>query len=166
MAEETGKRKVDHIRICLDEKAQAKKATAGFEDIQLVHRALPEIDKAKINLSTTFLGKKFTAPIIVGAMTGGTEEAIKINIVIAEAVEKLGLGMGVGSQRAAIENRTFEQTYRVAREKAPNAFLNCQHWRSPACPWLWRERSQKNCRNDRCRRRCSTSECFAGSGSA
>ncbi len=123
MAEETGRRKVDHIRICLDDKAQAKRATSGFEDIQLVHRALPEIDKAKIDLSTCFLGKKFNAPIIVGAMTGGTEEATNINANIAQAVEKLGLGMGVGSQRAAIENSSLERTYRVAREKAPHAFL-------------------------------------------
>ncbi|MGD6807818.1 MAG: type 2 isopentenyl-diphosphate Delta-isomerase [Candidatus Bathyarchaeia archaeon] len=123
MAEETGKRKGDHIRICLDDKAQAKRATAGFEDIQLVHRALPETDKAKIKLETSFLGKKFSAPIIVGAMTGGTEEAIKINTSIAEAVEHLGLGMGLGSQRAAIENTNLERTYSVAREKAPHAFL-------------------------------------------
>ncbi|MCL4430439.1 MAG: type 2 isopentenyl-diphosphate Delta-isomerase [Chloroflexi bacterium] len=123
MAETTGKRKKDHIRICLGNKAQAKNVTAGFEDIQLVHRALPEINKSKINLSTTFLGKKFNAPIIVGAMTGGAEEATKINASIAEAVEKLGLGMGVGSQRAAIEDPNLEKTYRVAREKAPHAFL-------------------------------------------
>lgn len=123
MAEATGKRKIEHIRICLDDKAQAKKATAGFQDIQLVHRALPETDKSKIKLATTFLGKKFSAPIIVGAMTGGTEEAIQINTSIAEAVEKLGLGMGLGSQRAAIENSSLERTYRVAREKAPHAFL-------------------------------------------
>jgi isopentenyl-diphosphate delta-isomerase len=123
MAHETGKRKEDHIRICLGNKAQAKNATAGFEDIQLVHRALPEVNKEKINLSTTFLGKKFNAPIIVGAMTGGTEQATQINASIAEAVEKLGLGMGVGSQRAAIENRELEKTYKVAREKAPHAFL-------------------------------------------
>src|SRR3990170_1149380 len=99
MTEETGKRKLDHIKICLDKKAQARNVTAGFEDIQLVHRALPEINKSKINLSTTFLGKKFSAPIIVGAMTGGAEEATAINASIAEAVEMLGLGMGLGSQR-------------------------------------------------------------------
>ena len=123
MAEKTGKRKVDHIRICLDQKAQAKNVTAGFEDIQLVHRALPEINKAKISLSTTFLGKKFNAPIIVGAMTGGAKEAIQINASIAEAVEQLGLGMGLGSQRAAIENEKLEKTYSIARKKAPHAFL-------------------------------------------
>ena len=123
MAEETGKRKIDHIKICLSNKAQAKKATTGFEDVQLIHRALPEVNKKKINLSTTFLGKKFSAPIIVGSMTGGTEEATKINASIAEAVETLGLGMGVGSQRAAIENKELEKTYSIARKKAPHAFL-------------------------------------------
>ena len=56
-------------------------------------------------------------------MTGGAEEATTINASIAEAVEKLGLGMGLGSQRAAIENKSLEKTYRIAREKAPNAFL-------------------------------------------
>jgi isopentenyl-diphosphate delta-isomerase len=123
MAQETGKRKADHIRICLEQKAQAKKATAGFEDIQLIHRALPEVDRQKISLSTSFLGKKLSAPLIVGAMTGGTEEATKINASIAEAVEKLGLGMGVGSQRAAIEDQKLEKTYAIARKKAPTAFL-------------------------------------------
>ena len=123
MAETTEKRKADHIRICLEKKAQAKNATAGFEDIQLVHRALPEVDKQKINLTTTFLGKKLAAPLIVDAMTGGTEEAIKINASIAEAVENLHLGMGVGSQRAGIEDKKLEKTYAIARKKAPTAFL-------------------------------------------
>jgi isopentenyl-diphosphate delta-isomerase len=123
VTEETEKRKADHIRICLNEGAQAKKATTGFEDAQFIHRALPEVDKAKINLSTTFFGHKFAAPLIVGAMTGGTAEAARINAAIAEAVERLQLGMGVGSQRAAIENPKLEKTFVVAREKAPNAFL-------------------------------------------
>jgi isopentenyl-diphosphate Delta-isomerase len=123
MAETTGKRKADHIKICLEKKVQAKKVTSGFEDIQLIHRALPEVNKEKISLSTSFLGKKFSAPLIVGAMTGGTEEAIKINASIAEAVEKLHIGMGVGSQRAAIEEKKLEKTFAVARKKAPNAFL-------------------------------------------
>ena len=123
MAQETGKRKADHIRICLEQKAQARKATTGFEDITLVHKALPEVNREKISLFTTFLGKKLSAPLVVGAMTGGTEQAIKINGAIAQAVETLGLGMGVGSQRAALEHQNLEKTYKIAREKAPNAFL-------------------------------------------
>ena len=123
MAEEIRKRKADHIKICLTQKAQAKKATTGFEDIHFVHKALPEIDKQKIDLTTYFLGHKFNAPLIVGAMTGGTAAAKKINANIALAVEKLGLGMGVGSQRAAIQNPKLDETFAIARKKAPNAFL-------------------------------------------
>ncbi len=123
MAEETRRRKAEHITICLNQKAQAKRATTGFEDIHFVHRALPEVDRQKIDLSTRFLGHKFQAPIIVGAMTGGTYEAKQINANIAEAVEKLGLGMGVGSQRAAIQDPKVAETFAVARKKAPSAFL-------------------------------------------
>lgn len=123
MSDETAKRKADHLRICLKQKAQARKVTSGFEDVELVHRALPEVDRQKISLNITFLGKKLSAPLIVGAMTGGTEEAVRINSSIAQAVEELGLGMGVGSQRAAFEDKKLERTYSVARREAPNAFL-------------------------------------------
>ena len=130
MAEKTQQRKADHINKCLNENVQAKEATTGFEDIHFIHKALPEIDREKIDLSTYFLGHKFNAPIIVGAMTGGTEEAERINANIAETVEKLGLGMGVGSQRAAIENPKLTETFSVARKKAPTCLLNRQHRRN------------------------------------
>lgn len=119
----TEKRKTNHIRICIEENVQARQATTGFEDIFLIHRALPEIERDKINLSTKVFNHKLSAPLIVEAMTGGATETAKINVAIAEAVEELGLGMGVGSQRAAIENPKLENTFAVARKKAPTAFL-------------------------------------------
>lgn len=123
MSGETTKRKTDHIRISLNQNVQAKNITTGFEDVCLVHRVLPEIDRKEIDLSTAFFGHKFAAPLIVGAITGGTKEAAKINATIAQAVEALGLGMGVGSQRAAIEDKKLERTFAVARKQAPTAFL-------------------------------------------
>jgi len=123
LAKETTKRKAEHIRISLNQHVQTKRTTTGFEDVHFIHRALPEIDKQKIDLSTKIFSHKFAAPIIVGAITGGTPEATKINAAIAEAVEELGLGMGVGSQRVAIEDEKLEKTFAIARKKAPNAFL-------------------------------------------
>jgi isopentenyl-diphosphate delta-isomerase len=123
VAEETQRRKADHIRICLDKKSQAKKATTGLEDVHFIHKAIPEINKQNIKLDTQFFGHQFLAPLIVGAITGGTAQAEKINATIAEAVEKLQIGMGVGSQRAAIEDKSLVQTFAIARKKAPNAFL-------------------------------------------
>jgi len=119
----TEERKSDHLKISLEENVQAKHITTGFEDVHLVHRALPEIEREKIDLSTNVFKHRFSAPLIVGAMTGGAPEATRINKAIAEAVEELGLGMGVGSQRAAIEDPSLENTFAVTREKAPTAFL-------------------------------------------
>jgi len=116
-------RKADHIEICLEEDVQARRATTGFEDVSLVHKALPEISREKIDLSTTVFGYKFSAPLFVGAMTGGTAKATKLNAAIAEAVEELNLGMGVGSQRVAIDNPKLERSFTVVREKAPTAFI-------------------------------------------
>ncbi|PVX25338.1 MAG: type 2 isopentenyl-diphosphate Delta-isomerase [Candidatus Bathyarchaeum sp.] len=118
-----GERKADHIEVCLKENVQSQKVTTGFEDVHLVHKAVPEIDREKIDRSTTVFGYKFSAPIFVGAMTGGTAKATKINAAIAEAVEELHLGMGVGSQRIAIDNPKVEHSFSVVREKAPTAFI-------------------------------------------
>ncbi|KYH40716.1 MAG: isopentenyl pyrophosphate isomerase [Candidatus Bathyarchaeota archaeon B26-2] len=119
----TEERKSDHLRICLEEEVKARRITTGFEEIFLVHRALPEINRDEINLSTRLFNHEFSAPLIVEGITGGTPKALKVNASIAEAVERLGLGMGVGSQRAALEDPTLEATFTIAREKAPNAFL-------------------------------------------
>jgi len=120
---QTENRKSEHIKISLQRDVQARQITTGFEDVYFVHQALPEINRDKICLSTNVFGYEFSAPIFVGGMTGGTPEAAKINSSIAEAVEELGLGMGVGSQRAALEEPKLGSTYKIVRKKAPNAFL-------------------------------------------
>jgi len=116
-------RKADHIRICINKDVQARRITTGFEDVFFIHRALPELNLEDIDLSVEVFGHKFSAPIMISSITGGAQEALKINASIAEAVEELGLGMGVGSQRAALENPDLGRTYSIVRKKAPNAFL-------------------------------------------
>ncbi len=123
----TKKRKGEHLEIVLNKMVQFKEKTTGLEDVQfkdieLVYNALPEIDKKKIDLSTKFLGKKFFAPVMVSGMTGGVKEATKVNKDIATACQELGLGMGVGSQRAMVEAPELTHTYYV-RDVAPDIFL-------------------------------------------
>jgi isopentenyl-diphosphate delta-isomerase len=117
------KRKGEHIKICLEKNVMAREVTSGFEDIKFVHRALPEIQKKDIDTSIVIFNHRFAAPLIVGALTGGTTEAEEINANIAEAVEELKLGMGVGSQRIAIEKPSLSKTFAITRQKAPTAFL-------------------------------------------
>lgn len=115
-------RKLDHILISL-KKDVASKTKNGFEDVALVHRALPEIDRDEIDLCTTFFGRKISAPILIAGMTGGHEKAKKINENLAIAAQELNIPMGVGSQRAGIENEKLAYTYSIARDAAPDAFL-------------------------------------------
>jgi len=119
---ETERRKLAHIEICSRKSVEAH-GTPGFEDIFLVHRALPEIDRDEVDASTEIFGHRFSAPILITGITGGTKKAYEINSALAQAAEELGLGMGVGSQRAALENPDLAYTFRVARERAPHAFL-------------------------------------------
>jgi isopentenyl-diphosphate delta-isomerase len=121
MSSITKSRKDDHIRICLEKPVEFVKSN-GFEHVELEHRALPEISRDDINLSTKFLGKKFSYPLFIEAMTGGTKSGEKINKNLAKAAEALGIGMGVGSQRAMLEDAKLTRTY-FLRDVAPNIFL-------------------------------------------
>ncbi|MBM3308897.1 MAG: type 2 isopentenyl-diphosphate Delta-isomerase, partial [Candidatus Altiarchaeales archaeon] len=109
-------RKEDHLDICMREKVEARKT--GLDEIRLSYEALPELDFEKINTEVKFLGKKLKFPVVINAMTGGTRSATKINRDIAEVAQEYGIGMGVGSQRAAIESRELEETFRV-KDSAP-----------------------------------------------
>jgi isopentenyl-diphosphate delta-isomerase len=115
-------RKLEHLLLCLHSNVEYHKKT-GFNDVELVHRSLPEVNRSEIDLSTSFLGKKMEAPLIITAITGGHPISKDVNQKIAQAVEKHGIGMGLGSQRAAIENPELEDTYTIAREEAPQAFI-------------------------------------------
>ncbi|MCX8172930.1 MAG: type 2 isopentenyl-diphosphate Delta-isomerase [Archaeoglobaceae archaeon] len=117
----TERRKLDHIKICLTEEVQS--GYTGLEDVMLIHHAIPEIDFSEIDCSVKFGNKKLSFPFLIASMTGGHEETKIINENLAIAVEETGIGMGVGSQRAAIENQRVVDTFSVVRERAPNAFI-------------------------------------------
>ena len=118
----TSGRKLDHLRICADE--EIERGSTGFEDVRLVHSALPECDLSRIDLSTRFLGQRLNSPLFIAAMTGGHPGTTEVNRCLARAAERYGLGMCVGSQRAALENPRLEESFRVVREEAPHAFLS------------------------------------------
>jgi len=116
------KRKQRHIRVSLEENVDSDIQT-GFGDVSLVHRAVPEIDLKNVDAGTELFGKRLSAPLIISAITGGTEEAEKINKTLATVAGKLGVGIGVGSQRIAIQQPEVEKTFRVVRDSAPEALV-------------------------------------------
>ena len=96
-------RKNDHININLIEDVSSK-AKTGLENFRFYHSALPELDFKSIDMSQLIFGKEVRFPILISSMTGGTQQATEINRRLAITAEKYGLAMGVGSQRAAIED--------------------------------------------------------------
>ena len=118
----TQTRKADHLRICLEEDVQFNRVTNGLEKYRFTHCCLPELDFEDIDISTSFLGKKLNAPLLISSMTGGTEKAKTINYRLAEVAQNHRLAMGVGSQRIAVENPDVVNTFSL-RSLAPDAVL-------------------------------------------
>ena len=119
----TEQRKAEHVNIILNEDV-----SAGYDywgDVHLLHNALPEIDLDDIDLSVKFFGKKLEAPLVISSMTGGFGMGGEINANLAKAAAEVGVAMGVGSQRAAIEKPELEPTYAVVKDHdVPLLFAN------------------------------------------
>jgi isopentenyl-diphosphate delta-isomerase len=108
-----GERKFDHVRISIEENVSS---THNFwDDVVLEHLALPEINFEDISLKTKLFGRPISAPLVISGMTGGHHKLTKINQNLAFAAEKLGIPMGVGSQRAALESPELRETFAVIK---------------------------------------------------
>lgn len=122
-ATDISQRKSDHIDLCATGDVGFRVKTNLFEDVDFIHDALPELHVDEIDTSVTLLGKRLTAPIVIAAMTGGTEKARQINMELARIAEEEGYGFGLGSQRAMLDPAAGrDATYNV-REVAPTTLL-------------------------------------------
>ncbi len=119
---ETQVRKADHLRVCLEEEVQFRETSSGLEHYRFIHCCLPELDFNDVDLTTCFLGKTLSAPLLISSMTGGTDQAKLINFRLAAAAQQHQLAMGVGSQRVAVENPDVAMTFAV-RSLAPDILL-------------------------------------------
>ena len=114
-------RKSDHIQINLERDVRSA-LTTGLEKYHFVHEALPELDLNRVDATLRLFGKTLSAPILISSMTGGTDRAGTINLRLAEAAQTVGVAMGVGSQRAALEHSELAATFQV-RRVAPDILL-------------------------------------------
>lgn len=117
-----GQRKADHLALCATDEVAFRSTTTLLEQVRFVHDALPDLDSSTIDTRTTLLGKPLRAPIVIAAMTGGTEEAKRINQELSSIAEERGYGFGLGSQRAMHVRTETVPTYAV-RDRAPTALV-------------------------------------------
>jgi isopentenyl-diphosphate delta-isomerase len=121
-AQDTVARKADHVRINLEQDVAGKGPGSGFDEYRFVNRALPGIDLAEVDTSAEFFGRKLGAPFLISCMTGGTEEARRINRTLAVVAQEHGFAMGLGSARALLEEPGLLDTFAV-RSEAPDVLL-------------------------------------------
>lgn len=114
-------RKSDHIQINLEEDVRSG-LTTGLERYRFDHQALPELNLEDVSTSLKLFGRQLKTPILISSMTGGTPEAAQINLTLAEAAQHTHIVMGLGSQRAAIDNPELASTFQV-RQVAPDILL-------------------------------------------
>lgn len=114
-------RKANHIRLNLEADVRSG-LTTGLERYRFEHLAVPELDFRRIDTRTTFLGHPLQLPLLISSMTGGTAEAERLNLALAEAAQAAGIAMGLGSLRAAIEDPGLARTFQV-RRVAPDILL-------------------------------------------
>ncbi len=116
----TSKRKTEHLELALTDEVAFKSKTNGFEFYDFEHYAITEVDISKVIVETVFLDKKIDYPFLISCMTGGTSEAEDINARLSSAANNLNVPLGVGSQRQALENKSFHNTYKIIRKNAPS----------------------------------------------
>jgi len=116
------RRKDDHLDLCATDDVAFKGTTTLLECVQLMHQSLPDLDVDQIDTGVTLLGKSLRLPVVIAAMTGGTERAAEVNRDLASIAEARGLGFGLGSQRAMQRQPNTAWTYQV-REWAPSTLI-------------------------------------------
>lgn len=117
-----GKRKQDHIELCATEDVGFRAKTTLFENVRLVHDACPDMHWDDIDTSLRVFGKTLRAPLFIAAMTGGTEEAGRINRELASIAEERGYGFGLGSQRAMMKRPETTSSFAI-RDVAKDVLL-------------------------------------------
>src|SRR3972149_5394943 len=119
----TEQRKAEHVNIILQENVSAE--YNYWNDVRLVHKGLPATDLDDIDTSVEFFGRRLEAPLIISSMTGGFGMGQEINANLAKAAAEVGVAMGGGSQRAALEKPDIADTYAVVKDHdVPLRFAN------------------------------------------
>ncbi len=115
-------RKNSHLELCQHEEVEYRGKTTLFEDVELLHNALPELALDDLDISVEFLGKRLRSPFVITGMTGGTAEAFAVNRDLATVAERCGIGFGLGSQRVMQRDPATADTFAV-RDFAPTTLL-------------------------------------------
>ncbi len=120
---DTPSRKEDHLALFRRTHPTHGSKTTLLEEVELIPDPLPQLSLHAVDPSVELLGRRLAAPLVITGMTGGTDEAGAINRTLATLAAERGLGFGVGSQRAMLEDPELAWTYAVRDVLGPDGLL-------------------------------------------
>ena len=109
--DDVSRRKSQHLDLVQREEVEPAGTDPLFRCVRLVHRALPELRLADVDLSAEMSGARLRAPLMVVGMTGGTDRAGQINRDLARIAEEEGIAFGVGSMRVLLDQPELLPTF-------------------------------------------------------
>ncbi len=119
MSHNIRQRKQDHVDLVASRDVTFRERTTGFEHVELVYNAMPDIDMAQVDTTTPLFGRRLSLPLYASGMTGGYADAERINAMLAEVCCEVGIGMGLGSMRAAVDDSSLAATFRSVMYHRP-----------------------------------------------
>lgn len=113
-------RKMQHIQYAMETR---KESNSSFEEMKFCPNSLPNISYVNTEILTQLHHFSLSSPIIINAMTGGAEATKEINRKLSIISREKQLAMAVGSQMAAIRDKSLRTTYSVVREENPEGII-------------------------------------------
>ena len=111
-------RKDDHIKYALEHESDYN----SFDDVELIHSSIPKYNLDEIDLSTHFASHDFEFPFFINAITGGSENAKKINQKLAKVANECNLLFVTGSYSVALKN-SDDDSFNIVKKENPDLQL-------------------------------------------
>lgn len=112
-------RKDEHVSLAV----KLAQPSTAFSDVRIIHQSLPELGLDDITTEQFFAGKRMAYPILIEAMTGGSEQTGRLNAQLAKLAAIFGLPMAVGSQSVALKEPSTVKTFEIARSNNPDGLI-------------------------------------------
>ena len=114
MDEKRRERKDEHIENYLRSEFRSKTL---LNNVYIEHNALSDVNFDEIDTTIEFLGEKISMPVMVNAMTGGTEISEDINEDLSNICRELNIPMAVGSESIAIKDLEARGSFSLLKDK-------------------------------------------------
>lgn len=114
MDEKRRERKDEHIENYLRSEFKSKTL---LNNVYVEHNALSNVNFDEIDTSIEFMGNKISMPVMVNAMTGGTEISEDINEDLSNICRELNIPMAVGSESIAIKDKDSRESFSLLKDK-------------------------------------------------